>query len=232
MLRPPGRLRTDVPQLPCAAAHRSRVRCPRRPHSSRHRRAAGAFAPKSAPRSSRQIHDALASIPGVESVTAANVLPLAGLFSPYRWGTAERPARRKQISRIRRGNRAARIFPRHAHTHHCRAASLTSPIISRVSIASLSTKVAAKAFPKGNAVGQRILSRFLCVEARMVRDHRRRRAPAPDIVGRAGPRAGLSARWLLGTSVRRRVGSAHPRQIPRHTPAAARAALAKLDRIC
>ena len=34
----------------------------------------------------RQRHDALAAIPGVESVTAASVLPLAGNFFPYRWG--------------------------------------------------------------------------------------------------------------------------------------------------
>jgi hypothetical protein len=37
----------------------------------------------------RQIHGALAAIPGVEAVTAANVLPLTGNYFPYRWGTAE-----------------------------------------------------------------------------------------------------------------------------------------------
>jgi putative ABC transport system permease protein len=37
----------------------------------------------------RQIRDALASIPGVESVTAADVLPLTGTYIPYRWGAAD-----------------------------------------------------------------------------------------------------------------------------------------------
>jgi predicted permease len=37
----------------------------------------------------RQIHDRLSAIPGVESVTASAPFPLAGGFSPVRWGTAE-----------------------------------------------------------------------------------------------------------------------------------------------
>ena len=37
----------------------------------------------------RQIGDALTSVPGVESVTAANVLPLSGTITPYRWGSAD-----------------------------------------------------------------------------------------------------------------------------------------------
>jgi predicted permease len=37
----------------------------------------------------RQIQDRLRAIPGVESVTASNPFPLAGGFSPIRWGTEE-----------------------------------------------------------------------------------------------------------------------------------------------
>jgi putative ABC transport system permease protein len=37
----------------------------------------------------RQIHDRLRAIPGVESVTASSPFPLAGGFSPIRWGTEE-----------------------------------------------------------------------------------------------------------------------------------------------
>ncbi len=37
----------------------------------------------------RQIQDRLRSIPGVEAVTASSPFPLAGGFSPIRWGTAE-----------------------------------------------------------------------------------------------------------------------------------------------
>lgn len=37
----------------------------------------------------RQIHDRLNAIPGVESVTASSPFPLAGGFSPIRWGTGE-----------------------------------------------------------------------------------------------------------------------------------------------
>jgi hypothetical protein len=36
-----------------------------------------------------RIHDALVSIPGVENVTAANILPLSGAITPYRWGPAD-----------------------------------------------------------------------------------------------------------------------------------------------
>jgi predicted permease len=37
----------------------------------------------------REIHDRLSAIPGVESVTASSPFPLAGGFSPIRWGTGE-----------------------------------------------------------------------------------------------------------------------------------------------
>ncbi len=39
--------------------------------------------------SMRQIHDRLSAIPGVESVAASLPFPLAGGFSPIRWGTGE-----------------------------------------------------------------------------------------------------------------------------------------------
>jgi putative ABC transport system permease protein len=42
----------------------------------------------------RQLHDTLAAIPGVEAVTATNILPLDGQFFPYRWGLVSMGSRR------------------------------------------------------------------------------------------------------------------------------------------
>jgi len=45
--------------------------------------------PEEAATFKRQLHDQLNALPGVRSVTASNPLPLAGGFSPVRWGGAE-----------------------------------------------------------------------------------------------------------------------------------------------
>jgi predicted permease len=111
----------------------------------------------------RQIHDTLASIPGVESVTAANVLPLTGTYFPYRWGTAgaEHDESRYQAFDVES------VLPGYFST-------MRTPIISGREFQESDNRpglnrivvdetLAAKAFPNGNAVGQRILSRFLTV---------------------------------------------------------------------
>ncbi len=111
----------------------------------------------------RQIHDALASIPGVESVTAANVLPLTGPFFPYRWGTAEAQNDESKyhafdVETVLPGYFRAMRTPVVAGREFDE--SDNHPRLNRILI---DDRLAAKAFPNGNAVGQRILSRFFSV---------------------------------------------------------------------
>src|SRR5579872_353898 len=112
----------------------------------------------------RQIHGALAAIPGVESVTAANILPLSGAITPYRWGTAdaqhdESKYQEFDVETILPGYFAAMRTP----ILHGREfdESDNQPGLNRIIVDEM---LAAKAFPNGNAVGQRILSRFRSVE--------------------------------------------------------------------
>jgi predicted permease len=111
----------------------------------------------------RQIHDTLASISGVESVTAANVLPLTGPFIPYRWGTVEAQNDESKYLAFD----VETVLPGYFRVMH-------TPIIAgrefdesdnhpRLNRIIIDEQLAAKAFPKGNAVGQRILSRFFSV---------------------------------------------------------------------
>ncbi len=107
----------------------------------------------------RQRHDALAAIPGVESVTAASVLPLAGNFLPYRWGKEdalhdESKYQAFDVETVLPGYFKAMRTPIVAG----RAFDETdnNPQARRMII---DEALAAKAFPNG-AVGQRILSRF------------------------------------------------------------------------
>ncbi len=111
----------------------------------------------------RQMHDALASIPGVESVTAANVLPLSGLFFPYRWEPAEA---RNDESKYQAFD-VETVLPGYFR-------AMRTPIIAgrefdesdnhpRLNRIIIDEQLAAKAFPNGNAVGQKILSRFFSV---------------------------------------------------------------------
>jgi hypothetical protein len=57
---------------------------------------------------------ALAAIPGVVSVTAANILPLGGLFFPNRWGKEDAL---NDFSKFQSADLQVgfRIFRRHAH---------------------------------------------------------------------------------------------------------------------
>jgi putative ABC transport system permease protein len=176
-----------------------------------------------------QIHDALASIPGVESVTAANILPLSGLINPYRWGPAdalhdESKYQEFDVETVLPGYFAAMRTPILQGREFDE--SDNHPGLNRIIV---DESLAAKAFPNGNAVGQRILSRFLSVEPawfeiigvaahqRMttLADPGREQGYLPD--GFWG--AQVVAEWALRT-----------RGNPANYSAAARAALAKLDR--
>jgi len=108
----------------------------------------------------RQMQAALAAIPGVVSVTAANVLPLSGLFFPNRWGKEDalndfgkfQSADMQLVlpgyfETMRTPLLAGRVFDE----------SDNNPQVRRMII---DEALAAKAFPNGGAVGQRILSRI------------------------------------------------------------------------
>jgi len=107
----------------------------------------------------RQMHAALAAIPGVQSVTAANILPLSGLFFPNRWGKEDalndfskfqsadlQVVLPGYFDTMRTPLLAGRVFDE----------SDNNPQVKRIIV---DEALAAKAFPNG-AVGQRILSRI------------------------------------------------------------------------
>jgi putative ABC transport system permease protein len=111
-----------------------------------------------------QIHDALASIPGVESVTAANILPLSGAITPYRWGAAdalhdESKYQEFDVETVLPGYFEAMRTPILQGREFVE--SDNQPGLNRMIV---DEHLAAKAFPNGDAVGQRILSRFRSVE--------------------------------------------------------------------
>lgn len=108
----------------------------------------------------RQMHDALAAIPGIEAVTAANILPLGGLFFPNRWGKEDAvndPGRflSADLQVVLPGYFETMHVPLIAGRTFTDADNVAMP--RRMIIDSI---LAAKAFPDRSAVGQRILSRI------------------------------------------------------------------------
>ncbi len=108
----------------------------------------------------RQMQSALAAIPGVESATAANILPLGGLFFPYRWG---REDAMNDFSKFQAADTQT-VLPGYFDTMRTPLVagrgfdeSDNHPLVKRLIV---DTLLAAKAFPNGNAVGQRIVSRM------------------------------------------------------------------------
>jgi putative ABC transport system permease protein len=108
----------------------------------------------------RQMQAALAAIPGVQSVTAANILPLSGLFFPNRWGKEDalndfskfqsadlQVVLPGYFDTMRTPLLAGRVFDE----------SDNNPQVRRMIV---DEALAAKAFPNGGAVGRRILSRI------------------------------------------------------------------------
>jgi putative ABC transport system permease protein len=108
----------------------------------------------------RQMRVALGEIPGVESVTAANILPLSGLLFPNRWGKEDALT---DFSKFQSADMQA-VLPGYFDTMRTPLLagrvfneSDDKPQVRRMIVDQL---LAAKAFPNGNAVGQRILSRI------------------------------------------------------------------------
>jgi len=108
----------------------------------------------------RQMRTALAAVPGVASATAADVLPLTGSYFPYRWGKEDALT---DPSRFQAAD-VETVLPGYFETMRTPLIagrtfdeSDYNPQLRRMVI---DQALAAKAFPNGSAVGQRILSRF------------------------------------------------------------------------
>jgi predicted permease len=108
----------------------------------------------------RQMQSALTTLPGVESVTAASLLPLTGPFFPYRWGKEDAM---NDFSKFQAADTQI-VLPGYFETMHTPLVagrvfdeSDNKPQVKHVVVDQF---LAAKAFPNGNAVGQRILSRM------------------------------------------------------------------------
>jgi putative ABC transport system permease protein len=108
----------------------------------------------------RQMRAALAAIPGVESVTAANILPLSGSFFPNRWGKEDAL---NDFSKFQAADEQT-VLPGYFETMRTPLVagrvfdeSDNNPQLRRMII---DTALAAKAFPNSSAIGQRILSRI------------------------------------------------------------------------
>ena len=108
----------------------------------------------------RQMHDALAAIPGVEGVTAANILPLGGLFFPNRWGKEDAV---NDPGKFLSADLQV-VLPGYFETMH--VPLIAGRTFTEADNAALPRRMivdsvlAAKAFPDRSAVGQRILSRI------------------------------------------------------------------------
>ncbi len=108
----------------------------------------------------RQMQAALLAVPGVQSATAADILPLTASYFPYRWGKEDALADPTKFQAAD----VETVLPGYFATMH-------TPLIAgrefndtdnnaQVRRMVIDQALAAKAFPGGNAVGQRILSRF------------------------------------------------------------------------
>ena len=113
----------------------------------------------------RQLTEQLGAIPGVKSVTVSSPLPLAGGFSPVRWGGAEAqedPSKFQaaDLQIVRPGYFEAmgtRLLAGRTFTQEDNTADRNHLIIDQA--------LAAKAFPNESAVGKRILFRVRTPEA-------------------------------------------------------------------
>ena len=118
--------------------------------------------------SMRQVKDALASVPGVESVTAASPFPLADTFYPIRWGTAEALTDASKFKAV--DNQF--VLPGYFETMH-------TPLLAGRTFTEADNApdrnlvvvdqfLAAKAFPHESAIGKRILIRVRSPEPEWV----------------------------------------------------------------
>jgi putative ABC transport system permease protein len=116
----------------------------------------------------RELHGRLSALPGVESVTASTPFPLAGGFSPLRWGMGDALS---DPSKFQAADWQV-VLPGYFE-------ALRTPLIAgRVfteaddnperKVVIIDQFLAAKAFPNQSAVGNRILVRFASVEPQWV----------------------------------------------------------------
>lgn len=121
--------------------------------------------PQEAANFKRQLREQLAAIPGVRSVTASFPLPLAGGFSPVRWGGAEAQGdpskfQAADLQIVLPGYFEAmgtKLIAGRTFTHDDSTPERNMLIIDQA--------LAAKAFPNESAVGKRILFRVRTPEA-------------------------------------------------------------------
>ncbi|MCU1259611.1 MAG: hypothetical protein JWO80_2496 [Bryobacterales bacterium] len=108
----------------------------------------------------RQVHSRLAAIPGVQSVTAATPFPLAGGFSPIRWGREEALTDPSKFQ----ATDFQFVLPGYFETMRMRLiAGRTFTEADNAptrKVVVIDESLAAKAFPHESAVGKRILTRI------------------------------------------------------------------------
>jgi len=107
----------------------------------------------------RQVHDRLAALPGVRSVTAATPFPLDGQLSNARYGTADAAADPKKFQQAT----TFVVYPGYFAAMRTKVAggrifTLADDRDSATFVV-IDTKLAAKAFPGQDAVGKRLLIR-------------------------------------------------------------------------
>ncbi len=113
----------------------------------------------------RQLHDRLAAIPGVRAVAASSPMPLAGGFSPVRWGKEEALA---DASKFQAADLQI-VLPGYFEAMHTpllagRTFTEADNVPDR-SMLIIDQVLASKAFPLESAVGKRILFRVRTPEA-------------------------------------------------------------------
>ncbi|HKX00209.1 MAG TPA: ABC transporter permease [Bryobacteraceae bacterium] len=112
----------------------------------------------------RQMHDRLAAISGVRTVTSSNPMPLAGGFNPVRWGTADALTDPTKFQAADLQIVTAGYFEA-MHTPLIAGRTFTdADNVPDRNLVMVDQALAAKAFPFASAVGKRILFRVRKLE--------------------------------------------------------------------
>jgi predicted permease len=124
----------------------------------------GRTTPEQRAAAQRQLHDRLASLPGVKSVTASFPFPLTDNFTPIRWGLEPALADASKYQAVD----WQVVLPGYFETMHTpildgRAFTESDNAPDRVRVI-IDQALAAKAFPNQSAVGKRILTRLITPE--------------------------------------------------------------------
>jgi putative ABC transport system permease protein len=121
--------------------------------------------PQEAANFKRQLHDQLAAIPGVHSVTASNPLPLAGGFNPVRWGGQEAQNDPSKFQAADLQIVLPGYFEAMGTTLLAGRTFTEDDNTPDKNFLIVDQALAAKAFPNESAVGKRILFRVRTPEA-------------------------------------------------------------------